>query len=146
AWHLTAPLPERFTAGPLEPGASFVVARELAYSGQGEPDAACGGPAPLVRAAVLVLLLAGIPAIFVRFWLGERARGRFPREAPVIDEAWLEEHILHQLPEVIGYMADGKSGPAEVAAILARMAQEGKIVSRVEPRRFRAPLLHLTLV
>jgi len=93
-----------------------------------------------------VLLLAGIPAIFVRFWLGERAAGRFPREAPAIDEGWLEEHILQQLPEVIGYMADAKSGPPEVAAILARMAQEGKIISRVEPRRLRAPLLHMTLV
>ncbi|HET9765754.1 MAG TPA: hypothetical protein VFS60_02835, partial [Thermoanaerobaculia bacterium] len=146
AWRPNAALPERFTAGPLEPGASFVVSRELAYSGEGEPEAAFGGPAPLVRAIVLVLLLAGIPAIFVRFWLGERARGRFPREVPAIDEAWLEEHILHQLPEVIGYMADGKSGPPEVAAILARMAQEGKITSRVEPRRLRGPLLHMTLV
>ncbi len=146
AWQPNAPLPERFTAGPLEPGQSFVVRRELAYSGHGKPAAAFGGPAPLVRAIVLVLLLAGIPAIFVRFWLAERARGRFPREAPAIDEGWLEEHILHQLPEVIGYMADGRSGPPEVAAILARMAQEGKITSRVEPRRLRAPLLHMTLV
>jgi uncharacterized membrane protein YgcG len=146
AWHPTTPLPDRFTAGPLEPGQSFVVRRELAYSGQAAPAAAFGGPAPFVRSTVLVLLLAGIPAIFVRFWLGERARGRFPREAPAIDEGWLEEHVLHQLPEVVGYMADGRSGPPEVAAILARMAQEGKITSRVEPRRLRAPLLHMTLV
>ena len=146
AWRPNVPLPERFTAGPLEPGQSYVVWRELAYSGEGAPTAAFGGPAPLVRAIVLVLLLAGIPAIFVRFWLGERAQGRFPRETPAIDEGWLEEHILQQLPEVIGYMADAKSGPPEVAAILARMAQEGKIISRVEPRRLRAPLLHMTLV
>ena len=146
AWHPGRPLPAQLTAGPLEPGESFVVRRVLTYSGAASPAAAFAGPLPLVRSTVLVLLLAGIPAIFIRFWLGERARGRFPREKPAIDESWLEEHILHQLPEVIGYMHDGRSGPPEVAAILARMAQEGKIISVVERRRLRAPLLRMTLV
>ena len=146
AWHSGRPLPERFTAGPLAPGQSFVVRRELTYSGAATPAVAFAAAAPLARYTAIALLLAGIPTIFARFWLGERARGRFAREQAVIDEGWLEEHVFHQLPEVVGYMYDGKSGPQEVAAILARMAQEGKITSRVERRRLRAPLLRMTLV
>ena len=146
AWHSGRPLPERFTAGPLAPGQSFVVRRVLTFSGAATPAVAFAAAAPLARYTAIGLLLAGLPTIFARFWLGERARGRFAREQAVIDESWLEEHVFRQLPEVVGYMYDGRSGPQEVAAILARMAQEGKITSRVERRRLRAPLLRMTLL
>ena len=145
AWRSDSPLPRQFTAGRLQPGESFIVRRELTYSGAGRPGTAYTAADPAVRYAVRGLLLAGIPALFVLFWRGERTRGRFARETAPVGEAWLEEHVLRELPEVIGYMYDGKSGPHEVAATLARMAQEGKISSSVERRTLHAPLLRLTL-
>jgi hypothetical protein len=50
----------------------------------------------------IVLVLAGLPMILVLFWLGERGRGRFLRPREAIDEAWLAQHVLGELPEVIG--------------------------------------------
>jgi uncharacterized membrane protein YgcG len=145
AWHSAESLPVKFAAEGLAPGASFIVRRELTHAGPETPATAFDAPSPLVRYAVVVLLLAGLPALFLHFWQGERARGRFARATPTIDASWLDEHIFRYLPEVVGYIHDGKSGPSQVAATLARMQQEGVITSRVEPRLLRAPLLRMTL-
>lgn len=124
---------------------SVVIRRELTYTGSKPPEAEYLAASPFVRFLTIVLVLAGLPLIFVLFWLGERTRGRFVRPREAIDGGWLEKHILSELPEIIGYMYDNRSGPAEVAAILARLTQEGRITSSVEPRRLRAPLLRMAL-
>lgn len=145
SWRTVERLPTRISAARLAPGESFVMRRELIYSGSRPPQAEYLVASPFVRSLTVVLVVAGLPLIFVLFWLGERRRGRFVRPREAIDEAWLEEHILNELPETIGYMYDNRSGPPEVAAILARLTQEGSITSSVEPRRLRAPLLRMAL-
>jgi uncharacterized membrane protein YgcG len=143
-WRLIDDLPARITAQNLVSGESVIVRRELEFVGANAPRASYEAPAPWSRFLTIALIVAGIPVLFFRFYLGERARGRFARPDESIDHAWLERHILSELPEVVGYMYDNASGPPEVAAVLARMTQQGIITSRVVPRRFRAPLLEMT--
>jgi uncharacterized membrane protein YgcG len=132
-------------ASDLLPGESVIVRRELTYSGVSAPGAAFRATAPLARRATIALVVAGVPLIFIFFWRGEHARGRFVQVREPIDEQWIERHILADLPEVVGYMYDHQSGAPEVAAILARLVQKGYITSNVKPRRLREPLLRMTL-
>lgn len=129
----------------LLPGESLIVRRELTYGGTAAPGTAYRVTHPLARYLAIAIVALGIPIIMIMFVLHERERGRFVRPRETIDEAWLEEHVLSELPEVIGYMYDLRSGPPEVAAILARMTQDGRIESTVTKRWFRAPLLRMTL-
>jgi uncharacterized membrane protein YgcG len=144
SWRTVERVGARIATGRLAPGESFVVRRDLVYTGSKPPQAEYLAASPFVRSLTIAAVLAGLPTIFGLFWLGERARGRFVRPKEAVDESWLEKHILSELPEVVGYMYDNKSGPPEVAAILARLTQEGSITSSVERRRWRAPLLRMT--
>lgn len=149
SWRLvestSEPLPTRITATNLMPRESLIVRRELTHVGVNAPAMAFEAASPFIRNLTILLVVGGIPLIFVLFWLGERARGRFVRPDENIDDAWLAEHIFSELPEVIGYMFDHESGAPEVAAILARLTQQGVIVSNVERRFFRRPRLRMTL-
>lgn len=140
-WTIDGP-PFQFTPVQLQPGYSFVVQRDLRYSGTGRPAAAAPATRPW-RLATAALLLAGLICVFAHRYLTEKKKGRFEKITVDIDEAWLTENVFSQLPEVVGYMYDAKSGPPEVAAALARMVQSGKLESRVEKRVFRSPVLHL---
>jgi uncharacterized membrane protein YgcG len=143
-WHGPDPNPIHIARRNLLPGESVTLRRELTYSGAQTPDVTYTAASPVARYLTIALVILGMPFIFIRFLLGERARGRFVRPNETIDAAWIEEHIVSELPEVVGYMYDHKSGPPEVAAILARLTQTGDITTTVVRRRFRAPLLRMT--
>lgn len=83
--------------------------------------------AQVIRFALIVLAL-----LFVfRFFSGERAAGRFVR-LPQDQREWVDDFLSKYDAEVVGVAWDGVVGQDEVAAILARMTAEGKIVSSAE--------------
>jgi uncharacterized membrane protein YgcG len=120
----------------LRPGQGMVARVMLRYVGPGQPAAVIRGTDPRWVAAMLVLFVVFVLWRF-RIYLGhERRNGRFaPLPDPAtIDEAWLQREVFSQLPEKIGAQWDERTGAAEVAAILARLVQEGKLESHVEER------------
>lgn len=135
----------------LRPGESFVLNVPLRYAGSGTPsardlsapvaveerrDVAPAASAP-VRYAICILTAIAIAILVVAFFAGEASRGRFSRlQTPEsIDRAWLDEHLLSRPPEIVGAAWDEETGSAEVAALLARLAVEGKIATRVEEQK-----------
>jgi uncharacterized membrane protein YgcG len=127
-----------------------VVTADLRYQGSGAPAAAVRGmppgPVALLFAAVLAVAI-GLGLVFLR---REAARGRFGRpeipERP--DEEWLRQNVFDLTPEEVGTLWDGKVGPPEVAAVLARLVAEGKLASEVRTVRtlglLERSVLHLT--
>ncbi|MEO8276272.1 MAG: hypothetical protein ABI639_08635 [Thermoanaerobaculia bacterium] len=149
-WQSRTQLPVSWEAGPLLPGAGFVVRTELDYSGAALP--ANAAPPHLdgnLRWAAVGLFLVG--AFAFRFLIRRRdaALGRFDETAkPTIDGPWLEEKVFSMAPEVVGAAWDRSVGAAEVASTLARLTQEGKLKSdvTVSGRIFRKENLHLELL
>lgn len=120
---------------PLEPGQSVTVNTALAYAGGAWP-AGVTRPLPWWIGAAAVAFLAIGAALLIRAFIRqERETGRF---APL--PAHFDPELLQLKPEVAGAAWDAGVGPPEVAALLARMSQEGKITTRVE-----GDVLHLKL-
>ncbi len=115
------------TRMPLEPGQSVIVNAELAYAGEGRP-AGVTRPLPWwVGVAAVAFFAIGAALLIVAFIRDERAVGRF---APL--PAQFDPELLALKPELAGAAWDAGVGPAEVAALLARLSQEGKITTRAE--------------
>ena len=119
----------------LAPGSSYVVTRDLTFSGSGEPVAfvptpSWVGPACAAIIAIAMVILGGM------FFAAERPTGRFeaPSSTQPVNELWLRTHLFSMKPEVAGAAWDGQTGPPEVAAVLARLTGEGKITSRVDKK------------
>ena len=131
-WQPLSKYQNRYSAGPLEPGESFVVNIPLRYSGSVAPTAIdTRRPREIV---VAVTALLGIFALLVLvFLMRERSLGRLAPVDPIgIDNAWIENNILTYPAEVIGAAWDGRIGTSEVVALIARMTAEGKLESTVE--------------
>jgi len=131
-WQPLSTYQNRYSAGPLEPGESFVVNIPLRYSGSVAPTAIdTRRPREIV---VAVTALLGIFALLVLvFLMRERSLGRLAPVDPIgIDNAWIENNILTYPAEVIGAAWDGRIGTSEVVALIARMTAEGKLESKVE--------------
>jgi uncharacterized membrane protein YgcG len=131
----------------LTPGHGYVVNASLEYHGSRAPVAVPFGATSRVAWQFAILLVIGVGALIFGFVTGERARGRFvftPFEE--IDERWLNDNVLRYKPEIVGAAFDNKIGAPEVAGILAALAKENKIATRVEQRRMKRPLLHMTLL
>ncbi len=149
-WTPEETIAPEFEAQHLEPGTGWVLRRTLRYTGSTLPRAVHHGALPLTRTLLLQGMIVGGGLMFVVFLWREARAGRFRRLIPLknIDRAWIERHVLAHPPEVVGALWDGRLGAAEVAAVLARMTQEGKLGSRVETRAgwlFKKHRLHLTL-
>jgi len=138
AWRVADGTPLDFEAGPLPPGSGYVVRLDLDYVGNGEPGQAT------VHRLGWSWTLGGLALLWLfalwrwRVWSArDRAVGRFEPLPPpaAIDRAWLEEKIFSVPPEVVGAAWDRRVGPAEVAAMLARLVQQGKIESSIERRK-----------
>ena len=117
----------------LQPGQSVLVTRELTFTGANAPAAAEAPPAWLVP-AIAALLIGGMALMTFLFYRAEQAAGRFaPAPSPSeINEQWLRTHLFSMKPEVAGAAWDDRVGAPEVAAVLARLAAEKKITSKVE--------------
>ena len=131
-WQPLSKYQNRYSAGPLEPGESFVVNIPLRYSGSVAPTAIdTRRPREIV---VAVTALLGIFALLVLvFLMRERSLGRLAPVDPIgIDSAWIESNILTCPAEVVGAAWDSRIGTSEVVALIARMTAEGKLESTVE--------------
>lgn len=131
----------------IPPGRGLALALPLRHAG---PDAPATVPVAVpawLRVALTVVLLGGTIVLAVGFLRRERQAGRFVPLPQVGDEAWLEEHVLRYTPELVGHAWDRSTSAPEVAGMLARLVQEGKLVSRVEPadEQRDEPVLHLEL-
>jgi hypothetical protein len=138
-------------ASPLEPGQGYVLSVPLTYAGPGAPGGVIFGASKPLRYGFFAAFLAALALFSALFYLSEKSVGRFARYTPGadIDESWLQENVFRYPAEVVGAAWDGKIGPAEVAAVLARMEVEKKIRSEVKTAEswFRSrPVLHLTLL
>jgi uncharacterized membrane protein YgcG len=141
AWRVDGPQERTIRAGPLAPGVSHVVRLPLAFVGAGE--AAVAGIAP--RQARLLLALVAVPLLLVvQFLSSEWIRGRFAPLTPkaAADPDWLEANLLRHPAEVVGAVWDRGVGPDEVAALVARLAAEKKLETRVDG----ADHLHMKLL
>jgi uncharacterized membrane protein YgcG len=128
-WHPLSEVRQRYTAGPLAPGRSFVLTIPLQYSGTGSPAAIDNRRPPEIVAAVAAILGAFAVGVLV-FFVREQSLGRFaPVSASAIDATWIEQNILAHPAEVVGAAWDDKIGAPEVVALIARMTGEGKLES-----------------
>jgi len=149
-WSSEQTQPIHLERGPLYPGKSVVLRISLRYTGAGlPPGQVVSSPLPL-RLFLVAALLGFIIWRSITYVRHENANGKYEPLPDIesIDLGWLETHVLNELPEKIGSLWDAKTGAAEVAAILARMTQEGKLDSRVESRGiwpFRRPVLFMKL-
>jgi uncharacterized membrane protein YgcG len=149
-------MPLRLAKTNVPPGEGAVVTLRLAYRGASAPTAVV--PPPRVRKALPPLWLAPVALVLIafaqarlrRYLVHEQRNGRFvPPPAPSsIDDAWLAENVFKYPPEKVGALWDSEVGSAEVAAVLARLVQEGKLKSRVEKNGawiFTREVLHLEM-
>lgn len=131
----------------LQPGRGYVVNATLQHHGARAPVAVPFGAPSGVAWGMALLLVLGLAVLVYTFIIGEKARGRFVFTPPgEIDQQWLDENVLRYKPEIVGAAFDNKIGAPEVAGILAALANEKKIETRVEQRRMKRPLLHMKLL
>jgi uncharacterized membrane protein YgcG len=149
-WRAQQNLPVSWEAGPLAPGEGFIVQADLAYEGAGIPaNATPPRLAASLRGVGVAVFLCGAQAFLWATRRRDRALGRFaPLPRGRVDAAWLEEKVFALAPEVVGAIWDRAVGSAEVAAVLARMTQEGRLRTEVKVtgRLFRSENLHLELL
>lgn len=131
----------------LEPGSSVIVRGTLTHAGASPPRGVVVLPQAWIGQLFFVVLVLGLLFLVLRFLSRERGIGRLGALAPSepIDAQWLRKNVFTLKPEVVGAAWDGKVGGAEVAAVLATLAQEQKIRTTVEKRLLRRPKLVMQL-
>jgi uncharacterized membrane protein YgcG len=134
----------------LPPGESVVVTLPLRYATGGAPAGVRAPASPLWLFVPLVVLFPFVTWRLKLYLAHEERNGRFAPLPAVaaIDDAWLAEHVLKHPPEKVGNLWDNRTGEAEVAAILARLVQQGRLISRIETRRrvlHEEAVLHLRI-
>ena len=150
AWQPASQLPSHLERRRLLPGESMELAAELRFQGDGRPRVIREASAAFRYAAFAAALVA-MAVLWVGLRRREKGLGRYlPPEAPSEwDEGWLAEHLFALRPEEAGALWDRRVGPAEVAAVLARLVAEGKLASEVRTRHglfVERDVLHLRLV
>jgi uncharacterized membrane protein YgcG len=137
AWKPEGAVPATLERRDVRPGEGVVVRVPLAYVGSGRPAAGRTVTSGAIRLALFAILAAATALLYLAFRAREKALGRFaPLPAPdSIDEGWLETNLLSLGPEEAGALWDEKIGPPEVSAVLARLASEKKIATRVEGKK-----------
>lgn len=135
-----ADLPLTIERDNLQPGQSAFVAGSLRYVGSGRPSSVAQAPEvgsttafPLARYAAIAIVIA-LAVLMAMDWLrSERALSRFEPSMSLdaIDDAWLAANVFNMKPEIVGATWDRDTSSAEVAALIARLVQEGKLSSTV---------------
>ena len=138
--------PVRETRTDLAPGRGVVVDRTFAIPQGAWPAGIVQRRPEWTGAAALGAFLLAIAALIAAFAYSESKRGRFARVEPALDP-----ELMKLKPEILGAIwdagveakevGDRAVGPPEVAAVLARLTQEGKIESRAEKK-----VLHMRLL
>ena len=149
-WRTESPFSGRLERAPLPPGESAVVTIPLRYAGEGRPAGVRLPPPLAARILLAAALFAALFFLWVAFLRRQKSLGLFEPLPPVsaIDEAWLQKDVFSLLPEVVGAAWDDRTSAPEVAAVIARMVQEGKIASEVRWKGsgiFRRSVLSMTL-
>ena len=147
-WLSSTQMPLSIERSNLAPGTGVVVRLPLRFSGVGRPAAVLVEIPSAVRAAIVFLFLAIVAILTWAFLSAERKIGRFDSlPISLVDREWLEQNLFAHLPEVVGAAWDKRTAEAEVAAVLARMAGEGKLLTRIEKRGLgKKDELHMTLL
>lgn len=149
-WLPQGAVPSHLERRDLQPGESVELEARLEYRGEGRPAASRVTPVPL-RYALFAGALAAMVFLYLGFRRHEESLGRYaPVEAPAEwDEGWLQENLFRYRPEEAGALWDQRVGPSEVAAMLARLVEEGKLESEVRSEGllfFKKDVLHLRLL
>ncbi|MBU0663766.1 MAG: DUF2207 domain-containing protein [Proteobacteria bacterium] len=168
-WQTEGDRPLHLTQDNIQPGKGVVLQIRLTHS-EGNPAAIYRPPKPpapipvrhtpsfsrlLLFSTVLLFFLWRF-AVFFRY---EKKAERFHTLVPPedVDQQWLDQHLFHLLPEVVGATWDKRTSGYEVAAVLARLVLEGKMESWLEPKKISIfhyelflpwlpPVLHLRLL
>ena len=141
-WRPARPFEGSLSRGPLAPGQGVVLRVPLLWQAAGHPAGVRAVAGPTMRLALFVILVAAALALYLGFRAREVLLGRYaPSARGGIDTAWLDEHLFSLAPEEAGALWDGKVGSPEVAAVLARLAAEKKIETRVEGKKLSLSLL-----
>ena len=137
-WQPLDSVPTHITRSNQPRGENVTVTAHLRHTGAAQPAAVNLGTPASLRYALLAVLLAGAAFFVLLFLRRERAIGRFqPLPDPAsIDRRWLDANVFKFPPEVVGAAWDDRTGAAEVAAVIARLVQEGKLSSRIEKGGF----------
>ena len=143
AWNPLGRFPPVTTRHDLRPGESVVVRVPLSYQGPDKPNDVRLGSSPALRTGRFILLCAAIAALLAMFWRRESHLGRFAPLTPPekVDRDWLDANLFSLAPEEAGALWDETIGPAEVAAVLARLSAEKKISTRAEGKKLMMQLL-----
>lgn len=147
-WRSSTELPLSIERSKLVPGEGVVVRLPLRFSGAGRPAAVLVGTPVVVRSAIAIVFFAILVVLVGSFYRDERKTGRFDRlPVELVDRDWLDRNLFVHPPEVVGAAWDKRTDAPEVAAVLARMAGEGKLRTHIEKRGFgKRDELHLTLL
>ncbi len=128
--------PAKLAQSNVLPGENAIVTRTLRYTGAAPPAGVEKRTPAWIGWSALLILGTVVVALAVRLLHEERERGRF---VPILPK--LDEEVLALKPEVAGAGWDRDVGAPEVAAVLARLAQEQKIATRVEKKTLHMQLL-----
>ena len=148
AWIASPDLERRWKVSGLYSGRDVLATATLGHAGTAPAAVERTVPDHRVYAlaiAVLCLLGLKLPGL----WRAETALGRRRRPAvpdPITRE-WLDEVLFSLRPEEAGALWDRKVGAPEVAAVIARLVAEGRLISRVSDPggRWRKPTMELEL-
>ncbi len=124
----------------LQPGQSVVVPMRLTFTGAHAPGSVITTMSRTTMTALKLLFVLGLVLLIGEFAMHENAKGRFGPLPTGVDESFLQQHLLNLKPEVAGAAIDNKTGAPEVAAVLARLTQEGKIESNVTGKKLSMTL------
>lgn len=141
-WRPARALAGSLARGPLAPGESVVLQVPLEYAGSGRPAAGRVVVGRTARLILFLLLAAAAVALYGSFRSREKALGRFaPLPLDAVDARWLDANLFSLAPEEAGALWDEKIGSPEVAAVLARLASQKKIETRVGGKNLTMRLL-----
>ena len=151
AWHTPAGFTGVYAADTLYPGRSYVVTIPLTFARPGLAPGVRFGATWIDRIVMLAALAAGLLLMVGALLRRDAALGRWvaPPRVEDVNEAWLQSHVLNQLPEVVGAAWDDRTAAPEVAAVLARLVMEKKLSSDVKRGGwwiFKSDALHLKLL
>jgi uncharacterized membrane protein YgcG len=129
AWEVDGGHAIHAQSGPLAPGQGHILHLGLRPVGGAAPSIAT--LSPFRQRLVLALVLAPL-LLLLQLFASEWIRGRFAPLDPRQAAQTLDRDLLAHPAEVVGAVWDRTVGPDEVGALVARLAAEGRIRTRVQ--------------